>query len=64
MKKEAVKKRRVSPVLKKMKVGDVEIYPRCQYSSLNTTFGKISTEQGMKYSMRKVDDILEVTRVL
>jgi len=61
MKKDYVK-RRISPVLRKMNVGDKESFPFIQYTSLLTTITRLQTELSVHFSLCKKDMEIEVTR--
>jgi len=63
MKNTELKKRPLAPIMKAMKIGDIEIYPRLQYRSIGTTVGNLSIELGMKFSKRTNGDTVEVTRI-
>ncbi|MFW5758489.1 MAG: hypothetical protein ACOCYO_07400 [Bacteroidota bacterium] len=56
------KKRPIAPVLKKMKVGDSEVYPLSQYSSVVSVKRRVNIQTGFNYSFKAKENCVIVTR--
>jgi hypothetical protein len=60
-------KKAISPILKKMNIGDIESYPYRKFTSIKTTIDRIQRETLKKFSYRTLgsgkDSKIEVTRV-
>nr|WP_320118920.1 hypothetical protein [uncultured Marinifilum sp.] len=56
-------KRPLAPIMRAMKIGDVEEYPRSQYRSISTTASNLTIEEGKKFSKRTKGSVVEVKRI-
>lgn len=56
-------KRPISPVLKKMKIGEVEVFPLAQYSSVVTLKRRVHLEKGFDFDFKAKDNCIVVTRI-
>jgi hypothetical protein len=57
------KEKKIRSVLIKMKVKDVESWPMYRADTVRSTVFRLQPQLGIKFSTRKVDDILIVTRI-
>jgi hypothetical protein len=56
-------KKRIAPTLREMKVGDVEKFPAECYTSLFVTISRLQfMRKGMRWSVRRCEDAVKVTR--
>jgi len=56
-------KKRIAPVLRNMRIGEKVSYPRQRLQSLYITISRLQyIEEGMRWSVRRLDSCVEVTR--
>ena len=56
-------KRSIAPVLRNMKMGDVEVFPLSQYSSVVSVKRRIHLETGIKFKFKAKDNCVILTRI-
>lgn len=60
----SIEKRPISKVLKNMEVGQVEKFPKIQYSSILSVKARTKIERDMEFSHSVKKDCIEVTRTV
>ncbi|NOU62230.1 hypothetical protein [Marinifilum caeruleilacunae] len=55
-------KKPLAPLMRKMKVGQVEVYPCSQNRSINVTASNLNIEEGKSFSRKRKGNVIEVTR--
>ena len=63
MKNEQLEKRPLAPLMRAMKIGEIEFYPRSQYRSISTTASNLHIEEDKKFSKKRNGNIVEVKRI-
>ncbi len=58
-----LEKRPIAPILRAMKVGDIEEYPRSQYQSIRSTTSEIHIMHGKKFTRKKSENGVIVKRI-
>ncbi|MDQ2178818.1 hypothetical protein [Marinifilum sp. D714] len=57
-----LEKKPLAPLMRKMKIGQVELYPCSQNRSISVTASNLSIEEGLSFSKKRNGNVIEVTR--
>lgn len=59
----AINKKPIAPILMKLKVGQVERYPVCRFTSVSSTTQRLHKQHGVRFSTATNDDEIFVLRI-